>query len=114
LELPIEQGDIWTVSGFGDYAGKPRSVGRIQNEVFDAAASITVRLLKTDPAKAPLFRLEIEPSERNGVKTLIGIMVDKLTTLSNTAPSPRVGRLHDAIVRLKQALLVFIGLAMTP
>jgi mRNA interferase MazF len=110
----VKQGDIWTVSGFGDYAGQPRSVGLIQDEVFHASASITVCLLTTDPTKAPLFRLEIEPSERSGVKTLIRIMVDKRTTLSKTGTGLRVRRLHDAIVRLNQAHLAFLGLAMTP
>jgi mRNA interferase MazF len=42
-------------------------------------------------------------------------MVDKVTTVSKTKLGSRVGRLHDKdIVRLNQALLVFLGLAVAP
>ena len=111
----MKRGEIWTVSGGGDFAGKPRPAVLIQDDVFDATASITVCLLTSDPTEAPLFRLEIEPSERNGLNTLSRIMVDKVTTVSKTKLGSRVGRLHDKdIVRLNQALLVFLGLAVAP
>ncbi len=111
----MKRGEIWTVSGGGDYAGKPRPAVLIQDDVFDATAAITVCLLTSDPTEAPLFRLEIEPSERNGLNTLSRIMVDKVTTVSKTKLGSRVGRLHDEdIVRLNQALLVFLGLAIAP
>jgi len=111
----LKRGEIWTVSGGGDFAGKSRPAVLIQDDVFDATASITVCLLTSDPTEAPLFRLEIEPSERNGLNTLSRIMVDKVTTVSKTKLGSRVGRLHDEdIVRLNQALLVFLGLAIAP
>lgn len=111
----MKRGEIWTVSGGGDFAGKPRPAVLIQDDVFDATASITVCFLTSDPTEAPLFRLEIEPSERNGLNTLSRIMVDKVTTVSKTKLGSRVGRLHDEdTVRLNQALLVFLGLATAP
>jgi mRNA interferase MazF len=111
----VKRGEIWTVSGGSDYAGKPRPAVLIQDDVFDATASISVCPLTSDRTEAPLFRLEIEPGERNGLKTLSRIMVDKVTTVSKTRLGSRIGRLHDEdIVRLNQALVVFLGLAVSP
>jgi mRNA interferase MazF len=104
-----------TVSGGGDYAGRPKPAVLIQDDLFDATASITVCLLTCDPTEDPLFRLPIEPNERNGLNTFSRIMVDKVTTVSKAKLGSRVGRLHDEdVVRLNQALLVFLGLALAP
>lgn len=111
----MKRGEIWTVSGGGDYAGKPRPVVIIQDDVFDATGSVTVCLLTTDPTEAPLFRLSIEPKDRNGLKSASRIMVDKVTTVAKTKLGERLGRIDDEdIVRLNQALMVFLGLAVTP
>jgi mRNA interferase MazF len=42
-------------------------------------------------------------------------MVDKITTLPKTKVGTRLGRLDDEdILRLNQAVLVFLGLAVSP
>jgi mRNA interferase MazF len=42
-------------------------------------------------------------------------MVDKITTVPKTKVGPRVGRLNDEdSLRLNQAVLVFLGLAVSP
>ena len=111
----MKRGEIWTVSGGGDYAGKPRPVVIIQDDVFDATGSVTVCLLTTDPTEAPLFRLAIEPKDRNGLKSASRIMVDKVTTVAKSKLGERVGRIDDEDnVRLNQALMVFLGLAVAP
>ena len=111
----MKRGEIWTVSSGGDYAGKPRPVVIIQDDVFDATASVTVCLLTTDATEAPLFRLEIEPTEQNGLKSPSRIMVDKVTTVAKAKLGDRVGRIaEEDAIRLNQALMVFLGLAVTP
>lgn len=52
----MRRGEIWTVAGGNDYAGKPRPVVIVQDDSFDATDSITVCALTTDPTDAPLFR----------------------------------------------------------
>ena len=66
----MRRGDIWTVSGGKDYAGKPRPVVILQDDSFDATNSITVCAFTTDETEAPLFRLPVEPNERNGLRGL--------------------------------------------
>ena len=111
----MRRGDIWTVSGGKDYAGKPRPVVIVQDDSFDATDSITVCAFTTDETDAPLFRLPVEPNDRNGLRSPCRMMVDKITTVSKSKVGARVGRLDDEdIPRLNQAVLVFLGLAVSP
>lgn len=108
----MRRGEIWTVAGGTGYAGKPRPVVVIQDDRFDATESVTVCAFTTDPTEAPLIRIPIEPSERNGRRELSSIMVDKITTVRRDRLGARVGLLDDeSIVRVAQAILVFLGLA---
>jgi mRNA interferase MazF len=111
----MRRGDIWTVSGGKDYAGKPRPVVIVQDDAFDATDSVTICALTTDPTEAPLFRLTVEPNERNGLRSASRLMVDKITTVPKSKVGRRIGRLGDEdVVRLNQAVMVFLGLAVSP
>jgi len=111
----VRRGDIWTVAGGKDYAGKPRPVVIVQDDSFDATDSITICAFTTDETEAPLFRLAVEPNERNGLRVACRLMVDKISTVPKAKVGARVGRLDDEdILRLNQAVLVFLGLAVSP
>jgi mRNA interferase MazF len=111
----MRRGDICTASGGKDYAGKPRPVVVVQDDAFDATDSITVCPFTTDPTEAPLFRLPVEPNERNGLRSPSRLMVDKITTVPKSKVGERIGRLDDEdMVRLNQAVMVFLGLAVSP
>ena|ERR1700733_15200417 len=111
----MRRGDIWTVSGGKDYVGKPRPAVIIQDDSFDATDSITIFAFTSDETDAPLFRLPVMPSERNGLRSMCRLMVDKITTVPKTKVGARVGRLDDEdILRLNQAVLVFLGPAVSP
>ena len=111
----MKRGEVWTVAGGADYAGKPRPVVILQDDSFDATASITVCAFTTDPTDAPLFRLAVVPNDRNGLRAPSRLMVDKITTVPKSKVGARIGRLDDEdMVRLNQAVLVFLGLAVSP
>jgi mRNA interferase MazF len=111
----MKRGDVWTVASGKDYAGKPRPVVIVQDDSFDATDSITVCAFTTDPTEAPLFRLKVEPNARNGLRVPCALMVDKITTVSKSKVGARIGRLDDEdMLRLNQAVLVFLGLAVSP
>ena len=108
----MRRGEVWTAAGGKDYAGKPRPVVILQDDQFDATGSITICAFTTDPTEAPLFRVPIEPNERNGLRQACRLMVDKITTVPKAKIRTRVGRLNDGdIVRLNRAVLVFLGMA---
>jgi mRNA interferase MazF len=111
----MRRGDIWTAAGGKDYAGKPRPVVIVQDDSFDATDAITICAFTTDETDAPLFRLPVEPNERNGLRAACRLMVDKIATVPKTKVEACVGRLDDEdILRLNRALLVFLGLAVSP
>jgi mRNA interferase MazF len=108
----MRRGEIWTVAGGKDYAGKPRPVVIVQDDRFDATSSITICALTTDPTDAPLFRLVVEPNAVNGLRAPCRLMIDKVTTVAKSKVGSRIGRLDDKdILRLNRAILVFLGLA---
>ncbi|PMR72845.1 type II toxin-antitoxin system PemK/MazF family toxin [Billgrantia endophytica] len=111
----MKRGEIWTASGGNTSAGKPRPVVIVQDDSFDATDSIVICAFTTSPTEAPLFRLHVEPSSLNGLRTPCRLMADKITTLPKAKLGNRIGRLDDEdMVRLNQALLVFLGLAASP
>ncbi len=111
----MKRGEIWTVAGGKNYAGKPRPAVIVQDDCFDATGSITICAFTTDATDAPLFRLSVQPNERNGLRAACRLMVDKITTVPKTKVGARIGRLDDEdILRLNQAVLVFLGLAVSP
>lgn len=108
----MNRGEIWTAAGGKHYAGKPRPVVIVQDDHFAATASVTICAFTTDPTDAPLFRIEIEPSETNGLKEPSRLMVDKVTTVPRDKLGERIGKLGEPdIQRLNRAILVFMGLA---
>jgi mRNA interferase MazF len=108
----MRRGDIWTAAGGRDYAGKSRPVVIVQDDSFDATDSITVCAFTTDETEAPLFRLPVEPNDRNGLLATSRLMVDKITTVPKSKVGAQIGCLDgEDIPRLNQALLVFLGFA---
>lgn len=108
----MKRGETWTVAGGGDYTGKPRPVVILQDDRFDATDSVTVCPITSDPTEAPLFRVPVEPSERNGLRVACSIMADKVTTVRRSRLRERLGTLDaQEQIRLEQAVLVFLGLA---
>jgi mRNA interferase MazF len=111
----VTRGEIYTAAARGPYTGKPRPVVIVQDDRFDATASVTICPFTTNPVEAPLFRLPIEPSDDNGLDEPSRLMVDKITTVPRPALGDRLGRLRDdELVQLNRSLIVFLGLASAP
>jgi mRNA interferase MazF len=108
----VRRGEIWTLSGGPDYAGKPRPAVILQDDRFDATASIVVCPLTSHALDAPLFRLPVEPSSANGLRHPSKLIVDKLTAVPRSKLGARLGQLEgEDMLRLNRAVLVFLGLA---
>ncbi len=100
------------MSGGASYTGKPRPAVIVQEDRFDQTASVTLCAFTTDPTDAPLLRMLIEPTHRNGLKSASRLMIDKITTVPKARLGKRIGKLNDEdVVRLNRALTVFLGLA---
>jgi mRNA interferase MazF len=87
----VRRGEIWKLAGGKDYAGKPRPVVIVQDDDFDATASLTICAFTADETDAPLVRLPVQPNERNGLRGTCRLVVDKMTTVPKTKVGTRVG-----------------------
>ena len=106
----MRRGEIWTLSAGGKSTGKPRPAVIVQDDRFDATASITVCAFTTDPTDAPLLRIPVEPTEKNGLREASRLMVDKITTIHKERVGSMIGFLNDEdLVRMNRAILVFLG-----
>jgi mRNA interferase MazF len=84
----------------------------VQDDRFDTGDSITICPLTTDQAPGPFVRLDVAPTQANGLRIASRLMVDKLATLPRARLGRRIGRLDDeTMLRLNRAMLVFLGLA---
>ena len=96
----------------GDY-GKPRPALVVQSDLFnDTHASITVVPVTSTIVNTPLFRVTVEPSRRNGLRSVSQIMVDKVTTVRRQRLGQTIGRLEeDVMLRVSRALALWFGIA---
>ncbi len=108
----MKRGEVWTVSGGAPYASKPRPSVIVQEDRFEGTSSITLCAFTTDPTDAPLLRILVEPTDRNGLTLSSRLMIDKITTVPKERLGKRIGKLSDDdVIRLNRALTVFLGLA---
>ncbi len=108
----MKRGEIWAAAAGGGDVGKPRPVVIIQDDLFDATASVTVCALTADQTDAPLFRIPVDADDTTGIRQPSRLMVDKITTVPRSKLGERVGRLSDDdVTRLARSIAVFLGLA---
>ncbi len=106
----MKQGDLVTVSLSGDY-GKPRPAVIIQSDLFFEHPSITILPLTSDLKPTPLFRIDVEPNEINGLRKKSQIMVDKTMTVARKKIGRPFGKLDEGIlISIRRALAIFLGI----
>jgi mRNA interferase MazF len=93
--------------------GKPRPAVVIQAEVAGlTTATITVLPFTSTQADAPLVRIEVAPTEPNGLERLCYVQVDKATSPPRAKIGALIGHLDDVtMLTINRALAVFLGLA---
>jgi mRNA interferase MazF len=108
----VKRGDLVVVAMPGDY-GKPRPALVVQSDLFNEThASITVLPVTSTIVDAPLFRVTVEPSRRNGLRLVSQIMVDKVITVRRQRLGQIIGRFEeDVMLRVSRALALWFGIA---
>src|ERR1700677_2123241 len=107
----MKRGDLVIISAPGDY-GKPRPAIVIQSDWLKATDSVLVALLTSTLVDAPLYRLQIEPSETNGLKVTSQVMVDKILALPREKCGRVIGRIDEGSrITLNHMLSVIVGIA---
>ncbi len=107
----MKRGDLVIVSPPGDY-GKPRPAIVIQTDWLKATDSVLVSLLASVLVDAPLYRLQIEPSDANGLKAPSQVMVDKIIAMPRAKCGKVIGRINESeLIALSHMLAIVIGIA---
>lgn len=108
----MKRGELWTLAGGPDYAGKPRPALILQDDRFDATDSVTICPFTTDPTDAEVMRLLIEPTDANGLRLPCRLMIDKIVTVPRAKLRRRIGRLENPdLLSVARAVIVFLGFA---
>jgi mRNA interferase MazF len=90
----LKRGDVVTVAGSGDFAGKPRPGVVVQSDLFNPThSSVTVVPVTTTIVDAELFRIELRPTRHNGLRSRSQAMVDKIVSVRRDRIGSRVGAL---------------------
>jgi len=107
----MRRGDVVTVATSGDYE-KPRPAVIIQTDALPAEhASVVICQMTSECSDAPDFRVTIDPTEKNGLRSRSQVMADKPVTVRRERLGRQIGRLDDKdISRLNIALAFVIGL----
>jgi mRNA interferase MazF len=102
----LRRGTVVTVASPGVYSGKPRPAVVVQAERWlQAHPSVTLCPLTSTLRLAPLVRIAVAPSPRNGLRKPSQLMVDKLFTVPIQALGEVVGQLEpDVLTDLDLAL----------
>ena len=107
----MKRGEIWVVTGGGEFLSKPRPAIILQNDQAGDLSTITICPLTTDQEHGARVRIPIEPNALNGLDLPSRIMVDRIATVQKMRLGRRVGQLSDGELRqLSQAIILFLGL----
>ncbi len=107
----MKRGDLVTIALQGDY-GKPRPALVVQSDLFSEHPSVTILPVTSDLRKAPLFRIDVEPTTVTNLEKRSQVMVDKVQTVPREKLGAAFGRLDDAtMLTINRALAVWLGFA---
>jgi mRNA interferase MazF len=94
------------------HSGKLRPAVIIQADWFDALPTVVVLPLTSSLQDAAVTRIDVAPTDENGLRVPSQIAVDRPQTVRRPKLGPTIGRLdNDVMLAVHRALAVFLGLA---
>lgn len=107
----IQRDQFVVVATSGDY-GKRRPALVVQSDLFAELPSVVIcPLAATLREDADQFRLEVDPSKRNGLREVSQIAIDKITVVPVAKIGGVIGEASDALLlRVNRALALFLGI----
>jgi mRNA interferase MazF len=108
----MRRGRFVVVAAPGDF-GKPRPALIVQSDLFSELPSVVVCPLTTTlRGDADLIRLDVEPTQRNGLREASQIAIDKITVIPTAKVGAVIGEADEALMlRVTRALAVFLSIA---
>ena len=111
----VKRGEIWTVSGGPDFAGKPRPAVIVQDKFPEGIDSLTLCLFTSETDVVSPYRVPVESDKTNGLRCDSHIMVEKISTVNRRKLGQRIGVLApEDVIKLERGLRWYLGLAPSP
>lgn len=110
--MEITRGAVVIVSARGVCQGKPCPALVVQADSFNPThASVTICPITTACIDAPLFRVNVPPGTRTGLKAASQVMADQVVSVPRSSIVREVGRCDDGAVNaVDDALRHWLGL----
>jgi mRNA interferase MazF len=110
-EILGRRGEIVIVDVPGDY-GKPRPALVVQSDLALPLRSVLLcPLTSADNPEASEIRVEIAPTDENGLRKPSTVMVDKLMAVSRSRIRSTAGRVRDSeITEVTRRLAAILGI----
>jgi mRNA interferase MazF len=107
----VRRGQFVVVATSGDY-DKPRPALVVQSDLFAELPFVVICPLTTTLRDdADQFRLEVDPSKRNGLREVSQIAIDKITVVPVAKIGDVIGEAGDALLlQVNRALALFLGI----
>jgi mRNA interferase MazF len=106
----MRRGDLVPVILTGAY-GKPRPALIVQSDLFAKHPSVTILPVTSELRPIETFRIAVEPTAENGLRTRSQIMVDKAHIIPREKAGAPFGKLEArTMTAVDRALAVFLGL----
>lgn len=85
----------------------------VQSDTFnDTHATISVLPITSTIMSAPVFRITVEPSAANGLRSISQIMTDKIVSVRRERLGARIGALdRETMARVGRSLALWLELA---
>jgi mRNA interferase MazF len=107
----MKRGDLVTIAITGDF-GKPRPALIVQADAFATTGTVTVLLISGTSVPAPLLRITVPPTGRNGLHLPSQVMLDKAMSVKRDRVGAVIGTLEDeSMLAVTRGMAVFLGIA---
>lgn len=108
----MRRGELWYVTGKGDYAEKPRPYMIVQRSEFIVdGGSVTMIPITGELGRLGLIRVRLDPDNVNGLDKSSDIMVDKIQTMKISRLKQKIGEVSpDVLEAVQQKIAFFLGM----
>ncbi|MDI9348727.1 MAG: type II toxin-antitoxin system PemK/MazF family toxin [Candidatus Symbiobacter sp.] len=107
----MKRGEIWTVSGSGEYTNKPRPSVILQAVDFSVTESVVVSVLTSDLTIMTPHRVRINPDNQNGLQSPSLVMVDKIRAVKKSRFGKKIGDMSPSdLAEVNKILALLLGM----
>jgi len=114
MGLAPRRGEFWSAAGgAGRITSKPRPVLILQTDSIPTQDYVTVAPVTSQDLRNPVpVRIPVDPTRETGLEKRSFVMADKITTITRSSLSARIGEISQQDMReVERGILLFLDIA---